>query len=511
MLSDTGRTDSLWMLRGQLKTPPSLAGDLRTEVCVIGAGIAGVTTGYLLAKAGKRVVILEDGAIGGGETGRTTAHLSNALDDRYHVLERLHGVEGARMAAASHRAAIDRIESIVREEAIDCDFQRLDGYLFVPPGDSLDILETELEAARRAGVEGVVRMPRAPLTSFDTGPCLRFPRQGQFQPLSYLNGLVAALERMGGRIFGTTHVSGVEAGPPAQVGTETNRTVTADFVVCATNTPVIDWLVIHSKQAAYRTYAIGASISGTVPTALFWDTGDPYHYIRLAGDILIVGGEDHKTGQQDDGADRLGRLEGWTRERFPIQAVEFGWSGQVMEPVDGLGYIGRNPGDKGHVFVTTGDSGHGMTHGTIAGMLITDLILGQPNEWEKLYDPSRKSLKSTLEYVKENLNVARQYTDYVTPGEVRSEDEIRPGQGALVRHGLKQLAVYRDDSGTLHRASAVCPHLGCIVHWNSLERTWDCPCHGSRFGIDGRVVNGPALGGLQTSKLDDWTTRPAHL
>jgi glycine/D-amino acid oxidase-like deaminating enzyme/nitrite reductase/ring-hydroxylating ferredoxin subunit len=500
MLSDTGRTDSLWMLRGQLRTPPPLGEDLRTDVCVIGAGIAGITTGYLLAKAGKRVVILEDGAIGGGETGRTTAHLSNALDDRYHMLERLHGAEGARLAAASHAAAIDRIESIVREESIDCEFQRLDGYLFVPPGVPIDILESELEAARRAGLEGVVRRARAPLTSFDTGPCLKFPRQGQFHPLCYLNGLAAALERRGGRIFGGTHVTGVEAGPPARVSTSVDRTVTTDFVVCASNTPVIDWLIIHSKQAAYRTYVIGARLTGTVPTALFWDTADPYHYVRLAGDILIVGGEDHKTGQEDNGADRLRDLESWTRDRFPIGAVEFSWSGQVMEPVDGLGYIGRNPGDKGHVFVATGDSGHGMTHGTIAGMLITDLIFGRPNEWEKLYDPSRKSMKSVGEYAKENVNVAKQYVDYISPGGVRSETEIRPAQGAIVRHGLKKLAVYRDDAGILHRASAVCPHLGCIVQWNSLEGTWDCPCHGSRFNVHGKVLNGPAIGGLEMSK-----------
>jgi glycine/D-amino acid oxidase-like deaminating enzyme/nitrite reductase/ring-hydroxylating ferredoxin subunit len=498
MLSDTGRTDSYWMLSSQLRTPDPLTEDLRTEVCVIGAGIAGVTTAYLLAKAGKRVVVLEDGSVGGGETGRTTAHLSNALDDRYHVLERLHGSEGARIAAASHGTAIDRIEAIVREESIDCDFRRLDGYLFVPPGDSVDILEAELEAARRAGLVEVALLPRAPLQSFNTGPCLRFPRQGQFHPLTYLNGMVAALERMGGKIFGDTHVNGVEAGPPAQIATESKHTITADFVVCATNTPVIDWLVIHSKQAAYRTYAIGARTSGEIPPALFWDTADPYHYVRLAGDVLIVGGEDHKTGQEDDGTDRFSRLERWSRDRFPIRSVEFRWSGQVMEPVDGLGYIGRNPGDKAHVFVATGDSGHGMTHGTIAGMLISDLILGRPNQWEKLYDPGRKSLRSTAEYLKENLNVARQYADYVTPGEVRSEDEIRPGHGAVVRHGLKKMAVYRDESGALHRASAVCPHLGCIVHWNSLERSWDCPCHGSRFGVDGKVLNGPALGGLET-------------
>ena len=383
MRSDTGRTDSLWMATVPPRVLPPLAEDLRADVAVIGAGIAGITTAYLLALEGRRVVVLEDGAVGGGETGRTTAHLSNALDDRYHVLERLHGQEGARLAAASHAAAIDRIESIVGAEKIDCDFRRLDGYLFVPPGESLDILDAEFEAARRAGLRDVRMVPRAPVASFHSGPCLLFPRQAQFHPLAYLSALVGAIQRRGGRIFGDTHVTGVEAGPPAVVSTEDGHTVTADFVVCATNTPIIDWLVIHSKQAPYRTFAIGARVPpDTVPAALYWDTADPYHYVRLQGDMLIVGGEDHKTGQEDDAYERFAYLEAWTRERFPIGEVEYKWSGQVMEPVDGLGYIGRNPGDKRHILVATGDSGHGMTHGTIAGILLTDLIHGRPNPWE---------------------------------------------------------------------------------------------------------------------------------
>ena len=496
MPNDTGKTESLWMVTAPPGVPPRLSADLRTDVCIIGAGIAGMSTAYLLTRAGKKVVVLEDGAVGGGETGRTTAHLSNALDDRYHHLEKVHGADGARLAAASHGAAIDRIEQIVLQERIDCGFQRLDGYLFAPTGESPEELEQELEAARRAGVAGVEWVPGAPFGWFETGPCLRFPRQGQFHPLTYLQGLQAAIERSGGRVFGGTHVNGVEPGPPARITTELNHTVTADYVVCATNTPVIDWLVIHSKQAAYRTFAIGARLSARVTEALLWDTADPYHYVRLAGDILIVGGEDHKTGQADDGDERLLRLESWTRERFAIQSVEFRWSGQVMEPVDGLGYIGRNPGDKAHVFVATGDSGHGMTHGTIAGMLITDLITGQANPWTELYDPARKSLRAAGDYVKENVNVARQYSDHLTPGEVGSEEDIAPGRAGVVRSGLKKIAVYRDERGALHRRSAVCPHLGCVVHWNSLARSWDCPCHGSRFGVDGHVMNGPAMGGL---------------
>jgi glycine/D-amino acid oxidase-like deaminating enzyme/nitrite reductase/ring-hydroxylating ferredoxin subunit len=497
MRSDTGRTDSLWMASAPPRVHPRLPRNLRTDVCVIGAGIAGITTAYLLASEGREVVVLEDGAVGGGETGRTTAHLASALDDRFHVLERLHGPEGARLAAASHAAAIDRIETIVGEEAIACDFERLDGYLFVPPGGSLDVLDAEFEAARRAGVQGVEVVPRAPGLSLDTGVCLRFPRQAQFHPLRYLEALAGAIEIREGRIFGETHVTGVDAGPPARVTTEAGLVVTADFVVCATNTPIIDWLVIHSKQSAYRTFAIGARLaSGAVPKALWWDTADPYHYVRRYGDVLIVGGEDHKTGQEDDASRRFARLEEWTRDRFEVGAVDYCWSGQVMEPVDGLAYIGRNPGDKGHVFVATGDSGHGMTHGTIAGMLITDLIAGRPNEWERLYDPSRKPLRAAKEYLRENVNVVRQYLDLVSPGEVRSVDEVAPGDGAILRQGLAKLAVHRDDAGTLHVLSAVCTHLGCIVHWNSLERTWDCPCHGSRFGIDGAVLNGPAAAGL---------------
>jgi Rieske Fe-S protein len=256
---------------------------------------------------------------------------------------------------------------------------------------------------------------------------------------------------------------------------------------------------------AYRTYVLGIEVpQNSVTPILLWDDDMPYHYVRLMrstnqpepNDILIVGGEDHKTGQPEDLAAPFGRLERWTRERYPMAGqVRFRWSGQVMEPYDGLAYIGRNPGEK-NVYIITGDSGNGMTHGTLGAMLVTDLITAHPNPWATLYDPTRKTLSASLQYARENVNVVAQYRDHVARGEVKSTDEIRNGQGAVLRRGLKLIAAYRDENGRVHERSAICPHLGCVLRWNSVEKSWDCPCHGSRFNGVGKVINGPSLGDL---------------
>jgi glycine/D-amino acid oxidase-like deaminating enzyme/nitrite reductase/ring-hydroxylating ferredoxin subunit len=441
-------------------------------------------------------------------TGRTTAHLTNAFDDRYSEMEKLHGADGSRLIAESHSAAIDKVEKLVRDEQIDCGFERLDGFLFVPPNESTDILDDELKASQRAGLVDVELVKRAPIETFDTGPALRFPRQAQFHPLEYLTGLTRAFTRAGGRIFTETHATKITGGADARVETSLGPAVSCDVIVVATNTPVNDRVAIHTKQAAYVTYVIGVRIpKGSVTQALYWDTPDPYHYVRVlqadkknpTHDILIVGGEDHKTGQENDGAERFAKLEQWTRERFPqMGEVEFRWSGQVMEPVDGIAFIGPNPLDEDNVFIATGDSGQGMTHGTIAGMLLTDLIQDRKNPWTDLYNPSRIKLRSLGEYASENLNVAGQFTDYLTAGEIDAVEELKPGEGAIMRDGLSKLAVYRDDGGTVHKLSAVCPHLGCIVAWNSTEKTWDCPCHGSKFDAGGRVYQGPANGDLSS-------------
>jgi glycine/D-amino acid oxidase-like deaminating enzyme/nitrite reductase/ring-hydroxylating ferredoxin subunit len=500
MRDDSQASTSIWMTTADTPSQSRLKESIRTDVCIIGAGMAGLTTAYLLGREGRSVVVVDDGLIGGGMSGRTTAHLSNAYDDRYVEIERVHGAEAARLTAESHTAAIYKISEIAREETIDCDFEWVDGFLFAATVQQFELLQEELAAAHRAGLTAVERVARAPIESFDTGPALRFPLQAQFHPLRYLDGLARAVMRGGGRIFGQTHASKIEGGHSVRIETKHGPVITSEVVVVATNTPVNDRVAIHTKQAPYVTYAIGAQVpKGSVTRALFWDTGDPYHYVRLQSemenshDILIVGGEDHKTGQADDGEERYRRLEQWTRERFPqMLRVEYRWSGQVMEPADGLAFIGRNPLDDDSVFIVTGDSGMGMTYGTIAGMLLTDLIQGRRNRWEELYSPSRIRMKALPESAVENINVAKQYTEYVTSGDLDSESELKAGNGGIIRNGVSKIAVYRDDSGGVHKRSAVCPHLGCLVTWNSSEQTWDCPCHGSRFSAEGQVYQGPA-------------------
>ena len=498
-LRSSGQHDSFWLGSASLPDFGPLTEPITTDVCIIGGGISGLSTAYLLQREGLSVVVLEDGLLGSGETGRTTAHLSNAIDDRYTEIERLRGIDAARLAAESHTAAINRIEQAVADEGIECDFRRLDGFLILSPNQDADILQQELAAAHRAGLTSVTYQEQAPLASI-ARPCLRFPAQGQFHPLKYLAALANSVVAKGGRICTRTHVTALHEGQTARINTNSGASVEAASVIVATNSPINDVVTMHTKQAAYRTYVVGLRVTqGTVPAGLYWDTEDPYHYVRLQPynnehDLLIVGGEDHKTGQGGETVDRHARLADWAKEWFPMAGPEaFRWSGQVMESFDGLAFIGPNPGSQGKTYIVTGDSGMGMTHGTIAGMLLTDLICGRENRWAELYRPARLvPAGATTEFVSENVNVAVQYTDWLTSGDVTETQAISPHQGAIIRRGTGKLAVYRDHQGTLHARSAVCPHLGCIVGWNNAEATWDCPCHGSRFDCYGTVINGPA-------------------
>jgi glycine/D-amino acid oxidase-like deaminating enzyme/nitrite reductase/ring-hydroxylating ferredoxin subunit len=510
MTSPDGQTISTWkdvVAQPRHEAPPT---DARADVCVVGAGIAGLSCAYQLAREGKSVIVLDDGPVGAGQTERTSAHLSSAVDDRFEELERVLGLDYAKAAYEGNAAGIDFIERVCREERIACDFQRLTAYLFPAPGDPPDVLNRELDASRRAGFKGVtLDTARAAGFAYD-GPCLIFPDQARFHPLKYLYGLGSAFEKRWGKIYTGCRVQSVVGADPknnkpaeAQIDGGKNI-IRADHIIVATNTPapISDWIGIYLKQASYRTYVIAMSIPrGAVADALYWDNGDPYHYVRLentdresADDLLLVGGEDHKVGQGPNG-NPFDRLRDWAEQMFPaVREVVRTWSGQVQEPDDYMAYIGRAPTRGENVYVVTGDSGMGLTHGSLSAIILSDLIMGRSSSWAKFFDPSRKTIDR--DFIAENANVMARYTDWLTRGEVKSPNEIARGEGALIREGLKKIAVYRDTSGAIHKCSSACTHLGCIVQWNTIEKSWDCPCHGSRFDSYGKVVMGPAIDDL---------------
>ncbi len=501
------RTVSLWMDGPKVEAPHLDRAD-RADVVVIGAGIAGLSVAYELATRGRSVIVVDAGAIATGMTARTTAHLASELDDFYAELVKLRGLDVAKSFYDSVAASIDRAEAIQQTEGIACDFARLDGYLLLAPETSERQLDDELKACREVGI-AVADGRDGPLGA---ARALRFPRQGRFHPTKYLAGLAEAIRKRGGRLYADTRVESVEEKDEIVVRTAQGHELRARDVVVATNSPINSRVAIHTKQAPYRTYVIAAKMPrGSLADALYWDTLDPYHYVRLQPhsereDIVIIGGEDHKSGEADDGERRFAELERWARERIPAMgAVTHRWSGQVQEPNDYVGFIGKSPGSA-HVYIASGDSGQGITNGIVAGMLIADLITTGASRWSEVYDPSRKFTQSLTEFLSENLTPVKNFAEYLTAGSLSAVEELKPGEGRLLRSGLQKVAACRDLKGTLHVHSASCTHLGCVVHWNSAEQCWDCPCHGSQFAPDGTVLNGPAISPLaaieQPGKLE---------
>ena len=495
-------TRSLWMT-GDHSDAPRLADAEKADVAVVGAGIAGLSCAYELASRGRSVVVVDRGAIGGGMTLRTTAHLASACDDFYTEVEKTRGADNARLLYQSLAASIDRIDEIQRTEQIDCDFARVDGYWFLAPDCPESRLDEEREACKRLNVPVEDCRHATPLHARGLNRSLRFPRQARVHPGKYVAGLAAAVRKRGGRLFANTCVEEIAPeGTHVRLKTADGQVITVDHAIVATNSPVHLRVALHSKQAPYRTYAIAAKIrKGDLQDALYWDTLDPYHYVRLQPlspqeDILIVGGEDHKSGEANDGEQRFAALEEWTRARLPnVSEVTHRWSGQVLETVDLVGFIGRSP-DSGRVYLVSGDSGQGITNGAVAGILIRDLFTNGSSPWTDLYNPSREIATSLGEYVKENLTPLVNFAEYLSASGISTAEQLRPGEGQVFRSGLHKVAACRDKEGRLHVRSASCTHLGCIVHWNSTEQCWDCPCHGSQFAPDGTALNGPAVSGL---------------
>ena len=500
---------SLWKAETPSRDYPALDSDVTCDLLVVGSGIAGLSAAYEAARFGSKVIVIDRGDISGGMTARTTAHLSSELDDYYHELIDVAGEDGARLYHDSQVAAINRVEAVCEEEGIQADFQRLPGYLVAARAEDQADLEKEYEACCKLGVKADWT-DRAPIPLPPGTKVLRFEEQARFHPLKYCAGLAAVIERLGGRLFGhTSYVSHDEREENVTVRTEAGAAVRAGAVLFATNSPVNDLVKVHTKQVPMRTYAIAAKIAtGSVEDALVWDTLEAYHYVRLqpAGDgrdWLIVGGEDHRTGTANDMDERFGRLESWARERFPVRDFEYRWSGQVMEPVDFLPYSGRDGSDR--IYLHSGDSGQGMTNGVAGALNFIALYRNDKARFSEIFEPSRKpkSAYTLSEYVKGQGPVVANLAEYLEAGEVDSVDAIKPGEGAIVRRGMAKHAVYKHEDGSLIERSAVCTHVGCLVHWNSFEKCWDCPCHGSQFQPDGTVLNGPAVRPL--AKLESET------
>ncbi len=476
----------------QLPQFSQLTADIAVDVAVVGGGVTGLTTALLLGEAGKRVALLESRRLGAGVSGATTAHLTEVLDKRYHALETSFGRDAAKLVRASSRDAIETIGALASRAAQACGFRRLPGFLFANEEADSSELALEWHAARRAGAAVESSDLPSPLGN---RAGLRFSNQAELEPLAYLAALTERLSRNDVRVFEGSLVVDVESNGPLRVKLENGSTVTASAVVLATHAPFTT-LSLQLKLAQYRSYVV-AGRAADAPDGLFWDTDKPYHYLRKAtlGGVpyLIVGGQDHKTGQEPEG----GAAAAYTR--LALYAARWGvasearWSAQVVESADGLPFIGR-PDEAQEIYVATGFGGNGMTFGTLSALLISDSLLGRKNPYAELYRANRFKLAAVPSIVSENAGTAlHAVLEHVHSESLSELAALGLDAGAIVKaNNGEKLAVYRDDEGHLHALSATCTHLGCQVTWNDSERSWDCPCHGSRFDTAGRLLDGPA-------------------
>ncbi|HKH71476.1 MAG TPA: FAD-dependent oxidoreductase [Vicinamibacterales bacterium] len=495
-----------WADSASLPSFTKLDRDLTVDVVVIGGGIAGLTTAYLASAAGQSVVVIERDRCAAVDTGHTTAHLTMVTDTRLSELSRTFGKTHAQAIWDAGLAAIAEIDTIIREHDIACEFEWLSGYLHAPGGRADDAqmksLHDDAQLAAEMGfdAEFIGNVP------FIGGPGVQFDNQARFHPRQYLAGVAAAIRENGGQIF--EHTEAEEFRDEPRSVKANGHWIHAAEIVVATHNPLVGLAgmmsatVFQTKLALYTSYAIAGRVrSGAVPDALFWDTADPYHYLRLERhrdyDVVIFGGEDHKTGQVADTNDCYRRLEQTLTSMLPDIELTHRWSGQVIETPDGLPYIGKMAD---HQYAATGFAGNGMTFGTLAGIMMSDAIVGRPNPWADLFDPGRAAIRRGLwDYIKENADYPYYMMrdrfagrDRFTGAEGKSLRAVRRGHGSIIEHDGKKVAAYRAPDGVLTQLSATCTHMGCIVGWNDAERTWDCPCHGSRFTPEGAVISGPA-------------------
>jgi len=484
---------------GQTHYPP-LASDIEVDVAILGGGITGLTAAAHLQQAGRRVAVLEAAQIGGGTTGFTSGHLDATTDLPLGQMIFDFGQSAAGVVTTATREAIDQIEVRCRRWP-DCEFRRVPSYQFTESPERLDALHRQMAAARKLGFPSTFTR-QVPLP-FPCAGAVHIGGQGRFHSQRYLQHLAAELHAGGCLIHENTTAEPPASGAPARIETDGGR-VTAQAIVVATHSPYLGISEFDFRVFPYQSYVIAARVHDDVADALYWDDADPYHYIRLASsedpNLLIVGGCDHKTGHADDERQKFAELEQYAREHFSVQSIEHEWSAQLYDPADGLPHIGRVPAMP-NVYLATGFAGTGLTWGTVAGTLIARMILGQRHPLEEIVAPGRLTLlASARDVIAENLDVMRRFVVDRFAGKSLADEQVAAGSGKVISRDGRLVAVYRDPAGDIFRLSPVCQHAGCIVHWNEAERTWDCPCHGSRFTGDGRRISGPATSDLAVDR-----------
>lgn len=505
-------TQSFW----EATTPsrpefPKLEGAIDVDVAIIGGGITGITTALRLTQAGKKVAVLEARRIGGGTTGWSTGNLYVPVGAYYHTIAKNRNEETAGIVAKARYAALDFIELQAREKNIDCHFSRRPWYFFTQEEDMVPTVEKEVEALQKAGL---------PVSLVDEVPPLRLPSlkraarmdgQARFHPLRYVLGLATAVVQQGCLIYEHTTVLDLKEEEDHCSIKTSHGSVTCRQVVIATHIPI----GIHTVQtvaAPYRSYVVAMRLkSGVYPDAYFWHNDKTHHAITthsttsMEPDMLMIAGNHHKTGQasHQEYQHYFDELEAYARSHFDVASVEFRWSAQHYRSGDGVPYIGLSHKNSKRTYIATGFYADGLTYGTVAGILLADMITARENPWLEAFDSTRGTNLATMgNFVKENINVATQYLKDFPVGKVSHFSDILPGEGKTIEIDSEKLAVYRDEQNQLHVCSAVCTHMKCIVNWNNAEKTWDCPCHGSRFMIDGSVIEGPAILNLERKQVD---------
>lgn len=494
------RNPSLWVGTTPETDYPPLAGEVAVDVAVIGGGITGLTTATLLKRAGATVAVVEAGRIAAGTTGYTTAKVTSLHSLIYAELMRMLGAERARIYADANQAGVEWVAEFVREAGIECDFRRMPAFTYTTEADRIDAIEAEVEASQQLGLPAsateLTDLPYPVLAA------LRFDDQVLFHPRKYCLGMAEGLPGDGSYLFEMTRATGVEDADPCVVTTE-HGVVRAGHVVLATQIPFLDRGGFFAKTYPSRSYAMAVRIDGPVPEGMYIGVGQAGHSIRPhwlgEEEFLIIGGEDHKVGDDPDTRRRYAALEEWARAQFPVRSVEYRWSAQDYMPADDVPYIGRMTSGSERLLTATGFKKWGLSTGTFAGMIISDAILGRENPWASLFDATRLDLThSARSLISENLDVAKRFVgDRLATMQAPPVDTLAPGEGGIVEMAGEKVAASRDEAGVVHAVSPACAHLGCLVSWNTAEATWDCPCHGSRYDRDGRAIQGPTVKDLE--------------